>query len=355
MTGANLPTPDFTFVPSAPGACLAGIRPYRRGSYRLDAEDAAGRLVVHNYGHGGAGITLSWGCAAKVREIVRARVAAGSTRDAAVLGAGVMGLTAATRLLDLGLTVTIYADRKPAETTSFKAGGQWAVSIVNYAGKERELAEILRTAHRTFSESIGNGFGVYERDNYAGRPAENLEVVMQLAAGLVHREFLPRMPFEHHTQAGYRYRTLLVEPPTFLRRLEEDLLARGVRFVWKRFRSREEVLTSVPQNIIVNCTGFGARDLWNDDLLCPIKGQLAMLPAQPALDYLYSQNGYLFPRSDHVVIGGTTEYGVADETPDPPCAAGWCSTSPRCSVGPRRSRCRRSTSITRATRRWSTR
>ena len=63
----NLPTPNFTFNPNAPGACIAGVRPYRSGSYRLDAETISGKFIVHNYGHGGAGITLSWGCAAKVR------------------------------------------------------------------------------------------------------------------------------------------------------------------------------------------------------------------------------------------------------------------------------------------------
>jgi glycine/D-amino acid oxidase-like deaminating enzyme len=50
--------------------------------------------------------------------------------------------------------------------------------------------------------------------------------------------------------------------------------------------------------------------------MMPIKGQLALLRPQPALQYLYGQNGYLFPRSDHVVIGGTFEPGVNNETAD---------------------------------------
>ena len=40
-----------------------------------------------------------------------------------------------------------------------------------------------------------------------------------------------------------------------------------------------------------------------------------MLPAQPGLQYLYGQDGYLFPRSDHVVIGGTFEVGVNNDHP----------------------------------------
>jgi D-amino-acid oxidase len=40
-----------------------GLRPFRP-QVRLEAEPTGpGPLVVHNYGHGGAGVTLSWGCA----------------------------------------------------------------------------------------------------------------------------------------------------------------------------------------------------------------------------------------------------------------------------------------------------
>jgi D-amino-acid oxidase len=316
-TVPNLPTPNFAFDPDAPGACIAGVRPYRTGSYRLDAESASGALVVHNYGHGGAGITLSWGCAAKVRDIVRAHVATSHDTEAAVLGAGVMGLTAATLLLDLGLKVTVYADRKPVDTTSFKAGGQWAVSVVEYAGKEQELKGILKTAYTTFKNSIGKGFGVSERPNYTAAPSHNLEVVLQLVPGLLpKRVSLPRLPFAHHTHPGYEYRTLLIEPPIFLPKLEKDLRARGVTFVHRRFAGRSDVLTSLTEKVIVNCTGLGAKTLWNDAKMVPIKGQLAMLPPQPNLEYLYGQNGYLFPRADHVVVGGTFEEGVNDDKAD---------------------------------------
>ena len=298
-TSADLPTPDFTFDASVPGACVAGVRPYRTGSYRLEAETASGKLVVHNYGHGGAGITLSWGCAAKVRRIVQRHIASSGDREAAVLGAGVMGLTAATLLRDLGLDVTIYSARRPVHTTSFKAGGQWAVSILEFAGKERELAGILKSAYTRFTSSIGKGFGVSAVPNYTATRSHNLDVVLQLAPGLVPPPVrLPRLPFEGHTGPD------------------------GVRFVRRKFISRNEVLTSLPQKVLVNCTGLGARTLWSDDRMVPIKGQLAMLPAQPALHYLYGQNGYLFPRSDHVVIGGTFEQGVNNEMPDEAVCAG---------------------------------
>src|SRR6185503_7746649 len=82
-------TPGFFFKP--PMRCVAGVRPYRTTGYRLQAIRPASRpdkLVVHNYGHGGAGISLSWGAATKVRDIVRAHVATTNERSVAVLGSG---------------------------------------------------------------------------------------------------------------------------------------------------------------------------------------------------------------------------------------------------------------------------
>lgn len=51
-----------------------GLRPCR-DEVRVEAERVGGKLVVHDYGHGGAGVTLSWGCAAEVVELVRGAAA----------------------------------------------------------------------------------------------------------------------------------------------------------------------------------------------------------------------------------------------------------------------------------------
>jgi D-amino-acid oxidase len=316
MTGQNLPTPDFSYP--EPLSCVAGLRPYRNGSYRLEAERRSDKLIFHNYGHGGAGITLSWGCASKVRDVVRGHLAASADRRVAVLGSGVMGLTAATLLLDLGATVTIYAQDFWKDTTSRKAGGQWAASIVEYGNKRTEFKEILETSYNTFKASIPSGFGVSERPNYTKTRSHNLEIVLQLSPDLIPPAHpLARMPFEDHTYPGFVYQTLLIEPPIFLARLDADLRARNVRFVAKTFSDAADVLATVPEKIIVNCTGLGSKKIWNDAQLAPIKGQLALLPAQSQLKYLYGQDGYMFPRADAVVIGGSYEDTFSNADPDP--------------------------------------
>ncbi|PYL73955.1 MAG: amino acid oxidase, partial [Verrucomicrobia bacterium] len=47
-----------------------GLRPFRKSGVRLERDQLRdGRTVIHNYGHGGAGFTLSWGCAREVVEL----------------------------------------------------------------------------------------------------------------------------------------------------------------------------------------------------------------------------------------------------------------------------------------------
>lgn len=53
----------------------AGLRPHRSSGVRIETEKfSGGKMVVHNYGHGGAGVTLHWGCAGQVVEEIRAAI-----------------------------------------------------------------------------------------------------------------------------------------------------------------------------------------------------------------------------------------------------------------------------------------
>ncbi|CAM5771869.1 hypothetical protein LMIY3S_03653 [Labrys miyagiensis] len=311
-----LPTPDFTCI--SPGCkFVAGVRPFRAGSFRLDHEVLGDKFVVHNYGHGGAGISMSWGCADAVATIVRSYASPSEGKSIAVLGAGVMGLTAAT-LLATDYPVTIYADRLLG-TTSDVAGGQWAPSVVDFDENnptaKLQFENILRVAFRMHEQRLGTTFGVSRRINYTKKRSKTFEKVPRDIIPDPHR-FTP-LPFQKMNSNGYGYCTLLVEPPIFLNKLRRDLSERGIVPKQQLFKSTAD-LAKLPEQIIVNCTGLGSRELFRDPHFIPKKGQLVLLPAQHQLQWLYSTDQtYVFPRDDHVVVGGTYECNVDDENPDP--------------------------------------
>jgi glycine/D-amino acid oxidase-like deaminating enzyme len=315
MFPAILPTPDFGYDPAKPDF-RAGIRPYRKTTYRLEPEQMGGQLVVHNYGHGGAGITMALGCAHEIRDIVSASGLAAVGTKVAVLGAGVMGLTAATLLREMGLDVSIHA-KAFTNTTSDRAGGQWAPSVVEFeqtiSGKQL-FHRVLRRAFHGYEALIGKAHGVSRRPNYTWfRSASFDKVPSDLIPA---PRSLPRLPFQGHSVPGFVYETLLVEPPILLNRLRHDLARAGVPMIVSDFTSPAQV-SALPEPIIINCTGLGSGAIWPDPNLVPIRGQLVFLRPQPQLQYLYSGHGYIFPREDAVVVGGTYEEGVSDETPDP--------------------------------------
>lgn len=307
-----LTSPDFTWDP-AQNPPKAGLRPKRDGTYRLEPEPHDGRLIVHNYGHAGAGITMSWGCAYEVLKIItEGGIAAGE--QIAVLGGGVMGLTAAVVLAENHFDVKVYAAKFPPDTTSNVAGGQWAPASVAHTNK-KQFERILIKAFQTH-QSKGTAYGVSPRPNYATTRLPSFQDVPTEVVKAP--EELAHLPFAKLKSHGYKYDTLLVEPPIFLPKLLSDLDDHGVPRTVKAFGTMTEVLADpdVTQKVIVNCTGLGAGKLCNDPKVHAVKGQLVMLPAQPALDYLFCSPGYLFPRKDAVVVGGSEETDFHDDKPD---------------------------------------
>jgi D-amino-acid oxidase len=87
--------------------------------------------------------------------------------------------------------------------------------------------------------------------------------------------------------------------------------------VVREFQSASEI-ASLQEPVIMNCTGLGAGKLFNDKELTPVKGQLIFLLPQPEVDYIsITDELYMFPRRDGVLLGGTHEPGVFSLEPNP--------------------------------------
>lgn len=71
----------------------------------------------------------------------------------------------------------------------------------------------------------------------------------------------------------------------------------------------------------MNCLGLGAGALFADEAVVPIRGQLVHLRPQPLAYLLDHPTGYMVPRSDALVLGGSFEEGIGEVRTDPATCA----------------------------------
>jgi len=110
---------------------------------------------------------------------------------------------------------------------------------------------------------------------------------------------------------------MFVEPHRFLTRLLEDIRGVGGQIAVRSFASPADV-AALPESLVFNCTGLGSRALFGDQELRPVRGQLVVLPPQPEVNYAYSgRAGYMFPRSDGIILGGSYSEDDWSTVPDP--------------------------------------
>ncbi len=309
-----------------------GLRPYRPAGFVLRAERFGDKLLVHNYGHGGSGMSLSWGTGQMAAELAIER----SEMDVAVIGCGVAGLTTARQLQRRGRNVTIYAATVPPHTTSNMSLASWTPTSGLVASDRRTSAwdsqfrEAARIAYGQLQLLVGRGYGVSWLDGYALRDSPP-------AAGQEQGEPDPLLPSD--LQAGSvvfgpgehpfptRYAVLRpsmrIEPSIYLERLVSDVREAGAEVVIRRFASRRDI-AALDEAVVVNCTGLGSRELMGDEELVPLKGQLTLLMPQPEVEYSTfgsatpSAGGFVHmsPRSDGIALGGTSVEGEWSLEPD---------------------------------------
>jgi D-amino-acid oxidase len=317
-----LKLPKVNVQPDREIRTIVGLRPFRPGGFVVTAQKIDNKLVVHNYGHGGAGVTLSWGTG----ELACREVDRTGEKNVAVLGCGAVGLASARLLQERGCTVTIYAKDLPPHTTSNVAGAQWFPFMVFHRAQEPSdfiprLVEASRLANARYQVMVGPRYGIRWLPNYLMGPKPILAGGM-LSLDSPIRDLLPEMrdlqPAENPFPfpAVRQFQTMMIEPNTYLPAVMEDFRMAGGHIEVREFQSIAD-LRSLPQQVIVNCTGLGAKMLFGDDELTPVKGQLTFLLPQPEIRYCtLPENLYMFPRSDGIVLGGTHETGVWSLEPD---------------------------------------
>ena len=238
-----------------------------------------------------------------------------------------------------GFDVTIYAMAIPPNVTSNMslAGFTPASGLVEndrrtpeWDAQYRRAADI---AYRQLQLLCGPHFGVSWLDNYSlvdelREPQQGTPERPNLNAGLtVGREVFG--PGEHPFATKYAIRSpqIRIEPSIYLDCLMRDFTLFGGRIIVRKFDTPRE-LAALREPIVVNCTGLGARDLFGDQELIPLKGQLTVLVPQEEVNY-HTNGGvptdglppgslgiHMLARRDGIILGGTSQRGVWTLEPD---------------------------------------
>ncbi|AWT25122.1 putative D-amino-acid oxidase [Corynebacterium provencense] len=264
-----------------------------------------------------------------------------------VIGAGVTGLSCAHELAEAGHEVTVVADRGPGDTVSARAAAVWfpyrtAVPSGEDATRltERSLLRFVELADSA-AAAVADGADDITDDI---APVEMRRGTVIERRGTPDRSWVPAVTAVLGTDAvrptagGVETTLPMIMMPTYLAWLMDSCRVAGVQFRWRKVESLAalydgEYATAAPDVVVVAGGLRGGELLGGDEEVTPVRGQIVVLAngtgtdgsPEPLTDWITDDDNpdgetYVLPRVDDIVVGGTAEPGVWDETPDPETA-----------------------------------
>lgn len=323
----------FSVSPDRIIAMNVCTRPFRAQGPRIALETLAGKPVVHNYGHGGSGWSLSWGSAAEALALVP-QAPPGAL---AVVGCGAIGLTTALLAQRQGFAVTIYAKERPPYVRSSYATGVWSpdsriATAEHGPAFAAQWLRMARASHRRFQTLLGlpghpieyttmfemaetpfSEVGAHGSRDEPAYPHYSRDLAPELSPAPV------ALAEGHPFPAPFvqERRLMLFNISAYSRLLLADFERRGGRIVTAELAGPED-FARLDEPTVINCTGYGARALLGDESLTPVRGQTAKLMPEPGLNYgLRSREAKVsvYPRRDGLLVqtAGENDFGDGSE------------------------------------------
>jgi glycine/D-amino acid oxidase-like deaminating enzyme len=301
-------------------------RPFRAAGPRIEAQRLGHQLVVHNYGHGGSGWSLSWGSAKLAVDLALTS----GEKQIAVIGCGAIGLTTARVAQRAGLRVRIYCSDMPPDVRSSKATGVWSPDsrICDEAHASPAFRQrwesMARHSYQTYQRLLGlPGDPVEWREGYVlsdtpfGQPQAEPDTpeahpepdYPELEAELLgdlrpHSVPLQRDQHPFPVLHARRYTQMVFNLPAYSQLLMNEFMRDGGEIVHRDFSSPRQ-FAGLKERTLVNATGYGARALLGDTSLVPVRGQIARLLPQPDVRYGLSWRGHnltVVSRRDGILV-----------------------------------------------------
>ena len=245
----------------------------------------------------------------------------------AVIGAGIMGLPTAVLLTEAPCNpkVTLIAENFSPDITSNVAGAVVLPPDGPLGSRDPRRKEwskqTFKYLHELFSSPVASKLDISLVQMYEMFEEEREEPWWKDCVFGFHNVGKDELkilclPVD---KSCWTFTTMTVACQPYLLWQMEQFKANGGRVIQKKLNSLQQI--DADYDIIVNCTGLGSKELVNDELLKPVRGQ-SMLVRAPWIKHVFAYEGansltYVIPRRDVVVIGGTVGIGEWSEEVDP--------------------------------------
>ena len=223
-----------------------------------------------------------------------------------VIGAGVIGLSSAVRLLEQGYEVEVWAAGFPPETTSNIAAAFWMPYAAAPVDEVKMWAQASYQAYRELSSLPGAGI----------TPMPALEIlrgdqqIPEYNRALPGLRTLDKSELPSHIPGGYTFDSFVIDTRDYMPFLCERAEEFGAYLVQKKLNHFDEAFAKA--DLVVNCSGLGARELAGDSEVYASRGQIVRIAKQPidrvlGDDHNASGLTYIVPRKDDCILGGSYE------------------------------------------------
>jgi len=236
----------------------------------------------------------------------------------AVIGAGVIGLSTAYILKseNPSIDVQILTKSTSPNTCTDVAAGLWEPFVMRNTPAELQrkwskitwdYIEELKTRNDAKDVSILTlpAYNIEDKENVQLPPWK--DVVPDMRA--LTKEEMKMFPDKY--KSGFVFTTYILEPSKYMKWLMKKYIEAGGSLHYKKVNSFDSLADTY--DVVVNCTGFYARDLCNDATVEPVRGQVMRVKApwinRIVLATFGDKVAYIIPNSETVVLGGTVQLG----------------------------------------------